>query len=1564
MTVEDAASLVAFEREINRDVVELATLLSLSTRVEPELVRAMRIELFPDAEAGLESDVWFSSLVQASNATGLTLLPDVIELFRRDLATEVNRERLESARKIVHIVHQGISPAIEWEEEVTYLAIVGTPKALADVDTLFGQVLNALKRDDQALARWVVRTLPRLPERARLSEAAMALAIEAGRQLGSLNVTGVLGAENASTWHPGLVAGLPTETVGVRLLANGLEISHPPVDPLQSIELPRTQPLLLEIGWPTDEGWHGQRESTGLNSTRVFPVPCGPAVRVRTLTGDVHTLSPDFGSGAPRLLLLTRGFDRSPTIVSRIVSEVYMGVSELGWEVMSESPSSATPNAVCVILSSPERSFDAPEGVFDFFRRLSAEVRGFVALQGAAVQVHDSRDLASFGQSWKEAVSQLIDRSRERSQTGSLARDLRPHLIAIDRARADHWIAEASFTRQHAAVEPIEGPELHGRDDALDELKRLCEPAATGVHVMVVGGAGVGKSAILRGFARRRRAEGHTVLYRDLTAEAFARLDAVFSQLATELLSLVGVTAPHATSSADGLLSAIDQAIAAGSISSHRQLFIVVDGLDGPDRTNNPIELLTHYLPAPLPPYVSALTSLRGTDHTTGILNLSEPRWRASADLAIVDLWDRFGLPPNATEIPEQAIDVLRFCEGNYRIAEMLRRRSAAPDQRLPMELSEWHGIVTLVGRDLTRGEPSARAAGLRALELLLVARDWTPLEDLGVIVPKEIVPLLAPHDIGFDRETLVDRTTLAPVIAEAFPDIDLRHAPGALVDAIRAYVDRTGHASPSVQWAGGYLGRYELGHLVSSGREVDALNRLKHIESLVDAIAALGYDDAMRELDPLFKYASENYREDHPLSDYVVDIQNVLSTEAHWLRHEPNALPGLLFNALVRRGMNANQIAGEYELNTFTKLRRIVHAPDHWPPRAGIGFRGHQAGVVGCSVEDDGPIVSVDRSGWIFRSVGGRNHPMRYSWDRLTSVTAFAVARGGNRVVCGDSRGALFAMEFGKRSSISDGPIHGAPIAACDISADNEWAVSASRNGEVQKWRLSRPDEGVAQNLGRGVIACRFTTHGVIVAEASGAISLLDTDSLVRRTAIKLDPIHACAIDGEPGSVLVARAGVPPSVVRLVVGADGERFETDRIGPTGWTPSLRGAPTACAFGEDWFAIAVGDAIDLTTAQGSHVLYGHRDAVTSLASARIGERDVLLSTSEDCTMRTWDLHNGLPVHTEGRYATPQSLVAAEQGRCGFGLDEGKVFAVPLDGESEPVETLVDHPVTAAISVPNTDIVLAGLSDGSIVALSNGLRTIRYWRGEGAQVTALTYDPVTRQVAVGKEDGAIQVLLLKDTTLEPIGQLAGHRAAVNRIVALDDGWVSASEDSMVCEWHKDPMFQRRRLEGHVGPVRWFDVSSDGRVLATAGADGRCFVWPLGPSSQPPRLIHAGDRGLSACAISPNGRLLAIGGDDGVVTAWEMGTGRIIATLEGHTRSVIGLTFIVDDQILSWSLDRTMRQWSLGMKSPFDTTYGEAPFISVRVQRNQDSLPGPICALDGAGMLWVLDHILPT
>ena len=117
------------------DVVRLARVASLARKIEPELLRALRLALADrfDGEsrphAGTESALWFSALIESRGPDSITLLSE----FSRELQHQLKADSalLEAARAVIEELHRDLPAVLRWEEELVYVALTDTLTEIA-----------------------------------------------------------------------------------------------------------------------------------------------------------------------------------------------------------------------------------------------------------------------------------------------------------------------------------------------------------------------------------------------------------------------------------------------------------------------------------------------------------------------------------------------------------------------------------------------------------------------------------------------------------------------------------------------------------------------------------------------------------------------------------------------------------------------------------------------------------------------------------------------------------------------------------------------------------------------------------------------------------------------------------------------------------------------------------------------------------------------------------------------------------------------------------------------------------------------------------------------------------------------------------------------------------------------------------------------------------------------------------------------------------------------------------------------------------------------------------------
>ena len=471
-----------------------------------------------------------------------------------------------------------------------------------------------------------------------------------------------------------------------------------------------------------------------------------------------------------------------------------------------------------------------------------------------------------------------------------------------------------------------------------------------------------------------------------------------------------------------------------------------------------------------------------------------------------------------------------------------------------------------------------------------------------------------------------------------------------------------------------------------------------------------------------------------------------------------------------------------------------IVSGSDDWTVRAwdiatelaGEPRAGHTGGVTA---------VAVGRAG--DREVivsGGRGDQTVGVWDAATGapvgkprtghsrgVTAVAVGRAGDRdvIVSGSADGTVRVWDAATGAAVGEPRAgHTGEVTAVAVgrAGDREVIVSGSADGVVRVWDAA---------TGAAVGEPRAGHTGEVTAVAVGRAG--DREVIVSGSADRTVRVWDAATGapvgeplaghtGEVNAVAVGRAGDREVIVSGVRGFDDEVIIS---GVRGFDDTVR----------VWDA-ATGEPV-------GEPLAGHPGSVTAVAVGRAGDRDVIVSGSEDGAVRVWDAVTGAPV--------------------------GK----PLTGHTSWVTAV------AVGQAGDREVIVSGSWDG----------TVRVWdAATGAQVSKPPVGrPVTgyttavnavtvgragdREVIVsGSEDGAVRVWDAA-TGAQVSKPLTGHTSAVTTVVVGRAGdrevIVSGSEDGAVRVW--DAATRLPVAQQQFPDAIWSLALAGGRLAAAQGND---------------------------------------------------------------------------------------------------------------------------------------------
>ncbi|KAG2032003.1 quinon protein alcohol dehydrogenase-like superfamily [Suillus americanus] len=257
-------------------------------------------------------------------------------------------------------------------------------------------------------------------------------------------------------------------------------------------------------------------------------------------------------------------------------------------------------------------------------------------------------------------------------------------------------------------------------------------------------------------------------------------------------------------------------------------------------------------------------------------------------------------------------------------------------------------------------------------------------------------------------------------------------------------------------------------------------------------------------------------------------------------------------------------------------------------------------------------------------------------------------------------------------------------------------------------------------------------------------------------------------------------------------------------------------------------------------------------------------------------------------------------------------------------------------VWGVIHLPGGQRIITCSYDGSLRAwnLKSGKQIGDDWRDGGSKVVSIALSPDGKKVVSGSEDSAVR--LWDIDTCKVIAKWTGHTNDVVSVCWSRDGRrvLSGSDDGTARQWD----------------VETGDEESGETILAS---------------------IKTGHKEVWAVVYSPDMTLIATGGRDGPATEelkysiqiWDAKTGKLVATLKGHTEEVRCLAWTKNGKtLISGSFDNFIRIW--------DTTKWEQTAVldehtdvvfAIAISPNGRILAS--ASFDKTARLWNLDNGQP-
>ncbi len=247
------------------------------------------------------------------------------------------------------------------------------------------------------------------------------------------------------------------------------------------------------------------------------------------------------------------------------------------------------------------------------------------------------------------------------------------------------------------------------------------------------------------------------------------------------------------------------------------------------------------------------------------------------------------------------------------------------------------------------------------------------------------------------------------------------------------------------------------------------------------------------------------------------------------------------------------------------------------------------------------------------------------------------------------------------------------------------------------------------------------------------------------------------------------------------------------------------------------------------------------------------------------------------------------------------------------------------------------------------------------------VHSVAISPDGKLLATGGFDNLVKIWeIAEDGTLKEKKVLTGHTAPVYAVAFHPtDGKLlaSASQDKTGRVWDIDDGKMKAELKGHTDIVDTIAFSPDGKLLATAGADKSVRLWTPADGKEVKNL-GAHDGSVYSLAFSPDRKRLATAGagKDNLVKLWDVKEQKEFKQLKGHEQPVTAVVFADNDLVVTASMDRTIRSWTVA-DAKEKKKFGPTPDDPYAIAWSEKAKLLGVCGYSGRITIWSLDADQP-
>jgi WD40 repeat protein/tRNA A-37 threonylcarbamoyl transferase component Bud32 len=598
--------------------------------------------------------------------------------------------------------------------------------------------------------------------------------------------------------------------------------------------------------------------------------------------------------------------------------------------------------------------------------------------------------------------------------------------------------------------------------------------------------------------------------------------------------------------------------------------------------------------------------------------------------------------------------------------------------------------------------------------------------------------------------------------------------------------------------------------------------------------------------------------------------------------------------------------------------------------------------------------VILAQIAGWRRRVI-----PLKACLDNTVRVTAAALSPDGKTVWAAGQDNCLRRWDVASRQRL--GPPIRLPATVEAIAwGPHGKVLTVGEDGAAQLWDADQFTQ-VGQPLSHKVVSAAWDPRGryLVTGGADGTVRFWDCDGSrsARAGFRQKGPVKILTVNPDGTLILTGEGGN----VRLWDANSGQAVDD----PVAHPPEVR----AATFSRDGRTV-VSSSRDLTirmweTANGKAIggPVRQKGLVVTLAFSRDGR--ALVTGGHERAARVWSLKRndtvGQPLAHEAQVHTVE-----------FSRDGRTLLTAGADRTLKVWETVLDRPLGLTLPHGSNVRAVGFLPQGGLAFTAGWDRAVRFWdQATGASADQpLMADAPILGVSVSPDGRWLfatcfqsKCVWLWERTRPHDGIRFDHpfevtRAAISpnldTVVAGDrQGSVYFStlgadrqKAATVTPWRREP--------AHTAPVRAIAFSPDGKTAATAGQDGRVWLWDVGTAKKRGPLRHAA--AVWFVAFGPGGNTVLSACDDRRARLWDIHTGQLLEPELRHVGKVGAAVFSPDGtKVLTASADGTARLWDARTQMPLGSPLLHDDHV-VTTAFSPDGTLALTGSWDGTARLW--------